>query len=322
MTKRISITAALVSLVLAVPGIAQAQSESKAKAARPAPLAVVEVVQMPAWVERGGARTPLTPGMELRDRDELKTGANSRLLLRMGDGSAVKLGEKGSLGLDAMRISGGSVFEAAMRVAQGAFRFTTEAAAKFRGKREVNITVATVTAGIRGTDLWGKSDPDRQIVCLIEGRIEVTPPGESPIGMDQPLSFYVRDKGQSQPVVPVPLEQLKAWAAETEPQAGGRRHKARRQVEGHRRRVGPQSGPRALRRLARRRISSGDHPGEAQGQARLQRAALEFRDAEGCGVRCSQAEAGRELRAARVPRWELGTSPRIVRSAARERRVK
>jgi hypothetical protein len=107
-----------------------------------------------------------------------------------------------------------------MKVAQGAFRFTTQAAAKFRGRREVNITVATVTAGIRGTDLWGKSTPDRQIVCLIEGKIEVTPPGESPIGMDQPLSFYIRDKGQSQPVATVPLDQLKEWAAETETQPG------------------------------------------------------------------------------------------------------
>jgi len=219
MMKQFSIGAALVALAFAAPGISMAQSESKSKSAN-APLAVVEAVQMPAWVERSGASTPIAPGMELRDRDELKTGANSRLLLRMADGSLVKLGEQGSLGLDAMRLRGDSVFEAAMKVAQGAFRFTTQAAAKFRGKREVNITVATVTAGIRGTDLWGKSTPDRQIVCLIEGRIEVTPPGESPINMDQPLSFYIRDKGQSQPVAPVPMEQLKEWAAETEPQPG------------------------------------------------------------------------------------------------------
>ena len=219
MMKHFSIGAALAAVALGATGGALAQSESKSRAAR-APLAVVELVQMPAWVERGAASTPLEPGMELRDRDQLKTGANSRLLLRMADGSLVKLGERGSLGLDAMRMRGDSVFEAALKVAQGAFRFTTQAAAKFRGKREVNISIATVTAGIRGTDLWGKSAPDREIVCLIEGRIEVTPPGESPIAMDQPLSFYIRDKGQSQPVVPVPMEQLKEWAAETEPQPG------------------------------------------------------------------------------------------------------
>ncbi len=220
MKKQFSIGAALVAFALGTTGAALAQSETKSKAAKAAPLAVVEAVQMPAWVERGGASTPLVPGMELRDRDQLKTGANSRLLLMMADGSLVKLGEKGSLGLDAMRLRGDSVFEAAMKVAQGAFRFTTQAGAKFRGRREVSITVATLTVGIRGTDLWGKSDLDRQIVCLIEGKIEVTPPGESPIGMDQPLSFYIREKGQSQPVATVPLDQLKEWAAETEPQPG------------------------------------------------------------------------------------------------------
>jgi len=219
MKKQFSIGAALAAVALGATGAALGQSESKSKAAA-APLAVVEALQMPAWVERGGASTPLVPGMELRDRDQLKTGANSRLLLRMADGSLVKLGEKGSLGLDGMRLRGDSVFEAALKVAQGAFRFTTQAAAKFRGKREVSISIATVTAGIRGTDLWGKSAPDREIVCLIEGRIEVTPPGENPIGMDQPLSFYIRDKGQSRPLAPVPMEQLKEWAAETEPQPG------------------------------------------------------------------------------------------------------
>jgi len=220
MKKQFSIGAALAAFALGTTGAALAQSETKSKAAKAAPLAVVEAVQMPAWVERGGASTPLVPGMELRDRDQLKTGANSRLLLRMADGSFVKLGEKGSLGLDGMRLRGGSVFEAALKVAEGAFRFTTQAAAKFRGRREVNITVATATVGIRGTDLWGKSTPDRQIVCLIEGKIEVTPPGESSIDMDQPLSFYIRDKGQSQPVATVPLDQLKEWAAETETQPG------------------------------------------------------------------------------------------------------
>lgn len=219
MKKQFSIGAALAAVALGATGAALGQSESKSKAAA-APLAVVEALQMPAWVERGGASTPLVPGMELRDRDQLKTGANSRLLLRMADGSLVKLGEKGSLGLDGMRLRRDSVFEAALKVAQGAFRFTTQAAAKFRGKREVSISIATVTAGIRGTDLWGKSAPDREIVCLIEGRIEVTPPGENPIGMDQPLSFYIRDKGQSRPLAPVPMEQLKEWAAETEPQPG------------------------------------------------------------------------------------------------------
>ena len=33
-----------------------------------------------------------------------------------------------------------------------------------------------MTAGIRGTDLWGSSDAERDLVCLVEGRITVTHP--------------------------------------------------------------------------------------------------------------------------------------------------
>jgi hypothetical protein len=208
MLKRISL-----GLVLALACFAAPLSSA-------APNVVVEAVQMPAWVERDGSKLALAPGMELKDLDQVKTGANSRVLLKTADGSWVKLGEKGSLALESLRMDKNNLFQAALKVAEGAFRFTTEALAKFKGKREVNITVATVTAGIRGTDLWGKSAPDRQTVCLIEGKIEVTPPGESPITLDQRLQFYIRDQGKSQPVAMVSPDQLKAWSAETETQAG------------------------------------------------------------------------------------------------------
>jgi hypothetical protein len=217
MVGRFSIGAAFVALMLGASGASIAQSKSKP--ARPAPLAMVEAVQMPAWVERGGASTPLMPGMELKDKDQLKTGAGSRLLLRTADGSAIKLGERGSLFLDGMRLRG-NVFEAAIKVAEGAFRFTTEVFASFRGRRDVNITIRTVTAGIRGTDLWGRSAPERQIVCLIEGNIDVTPPGERPIRMDQRRSFYLREMGQSLPVEIALAEQLREWAGETETVTG------------------------------------------------------------------------------------------------------
>jgi len=210
MNKRMFFGATLLSLGLA----------GNAGPAAAAPNVIVEAVQMPAWVERGGTRIPLFPGMELKDHDQVRTGTNSRLLLKTADGSSVKLGEKASLALDNLRMRSDNVFEAAMKVAEGAFRFTTDVLAKYRGRREINISIATVTAGIRGTDLWGKSAPDRQVVCLIEGKVEVTPPGEGPISLDQRLSFYVRDKGQSQPVAMVMPDQLMQWATETETQAG------------------------------------------------------------------------------------------------------
>jgi hypothetical protein len=185
-------------------------------AAAPTPAAVVAGVQMPAWVESAdGRRTPLAPGMALRAGEQVRTGAQSRLLLRMSEGSLVRLGENGVLRLDDLQPDQGGVFKAALRVAEGAFRFTTDALAKNR-RRDVNVLVSNVTIGIRGTDLWGKSDPARQIVCLIEGRIEVAPPGEAALQLDTPLQFYVRDQGKSQPLAMVDPAQLAQWALETD----------------------------------------------------------------------------------------------------------
>ena len=182
------------------------------------PAAVVEGVQMPAWVERSGRTSPVAAGMALQAGDQVRTGAGSRLLVKLAEGSLVKLGENGTLRIAEMAPSK-DVFKAALRVFEGAFRFTTDLAAKQR-RREVNITVATVTAGIRGTDLWGRSRNEREIVCLIEGRIEVGAEGEQPVVMDQSRQFYVRDKGKTQPVGLVEPQQLNEWAKETEIERG------------------------------------------------------------------------------------------------------
>ena len=185
-----------------------------------APAALVEGVQMPAWVERAGVgqvrRIPLAPGMELRGGDEVRTGAGSRVYLKLAEGSLVKLGENASLRILEIAPDRGGLFRAALNVLEGAFRFTTDALARER-RRDVSIRVATVTAGIRGTDLWGKSDrEDRQIVCLIEGRIEVGAEGEAPVSMDQERQFYRREKGQTAPIGFVEPAQLVQWAQQTE----------------------------------------------------------------------------------------------------------
>jgi hypothetical protein len=156
--------------------------------------------------------------MELRGGDQLYTGAGSRLLVKLAEGSVVKLGENANLRIAEIQPTK-ALFKAVINVLEGAFRFTTDALAKGR-KREVNITVATVTAGIRGTDLWGKSSVDKQIVCLIEGKIEVGAPGETPVAMDQPRQFYQRNNGTTALVALVEEAQLAEWAKETEIEVG------------------------------------------------------------------------------------------------------
>jgi len=180
--------------------------------------ATVEGVQTPAWVERDGKRTPLVPGMQLRAGDQVVTGGGSRIAIKLSEGSLVKLGENGTLRFTELS-AGREVFKAVINVLQGAFRFTTDVAAKAR-KREVSIAVSTVVVGIRGTDVWGKSMAERQVVCLIEGRIEIAVPGESALTLDQPRQFYRREGGKAQPVGLVEPKQIAEWAREVDIEPG------------------------------------------------------------------------------------------------------
>ena len=221
---RLATLAAAVSLALA--------AATASWSALAAPAAVVEGVQMPAWVERGGVKQPLAAGMELQESDKLSTGGQSRVLLRLAEGSLVKLGENAQMSFDKLeqRTDNKSTFvRGLMDVARGAFRFTTDVKSKIASRREIDIRVATVTAGVRGTDLWGKSAADRDIVCLIEGRISVQREQDAPLTMDQALQFYIAPKtadGKADRSKPAPVlatvttEQLTQWATETEIAAG------------------------------------------------------------------------------------------------------
>ena len=180
--------------------------------------AVIDGVQMPAWRERDGNRVPLVPGMELRAGDRILSGKDARVLVRLSEGSVVKLGENGDLRLAEVSATR-ELFKGALQVLEGAFRFTTDVAAKAR-KREVTVKVDQVTIGIRGTDFWGRSRAERQVVCLIEGAIQVGAEGEPPVTMDQPRQFYRREKGKTEPVGMVEAQQLAQWALETDIGAG------------------------------------------------------------------------------------------------------
>ena len=173
----------------------------------------VEAVQYPAWLDRGGHSVPLSPGIELQASDQLRTGRNARVQLRLPEGSTVKLGENAKFKVE--RAGNRGIFRAALTVLAGAFRFTTDALAKSR-KRDVSIKVSAVTAGIRGTDLWGKSTQDRDLVCLIEGKISVASENHPAVTLDTPLDFYQRPRGGEPQVSKVDEKQLAIWRQETE----------------------------------------------------------------------------------------------------------
>ena len=190
-------------------------------AASAQPVITVEGVLSPAWVERAnGRREPLAVGMALNSKEKVHTGDGGRAMLRLAEGSAIKLGESAMLALDDLAqkqdAKGAGVVSASLDVVRGAFRFTTGLLGKSNAQRDVRVKVNVITAGIRGTDVWGKSEGARDIVCLLEGRITVAH-GAAQFTMQEPNSFYIAPRtGQAQPPSRVSAAQVKEWSEETE----------------------------------------------------------------------------------------------------------
>ena len=175
-------------------------------------------LQMPAWIERDRRLVPARPGMRLRPGDVLHSGSGGRFQVDMPEGSVVKMGEQARLTMPRMvtrQDQGGGFFEGAIDVLRGAFRFTTRAIGADR-RRDIRVRVGTVTAGIRGTDIWGKSDDSGDFLMLIEGEIEVETPDRAPMVMSQPLqAVRVPPVGAMQEMT-MSLPEVQVMAAETE----------------------------------------------------------------------------------------------------------
>lgn len=191
------------SEVLAAPAVAGAR---------------VEAVQSPAWRDRGGITVPLAAGMELRSGDVLRTGSGARAYLMLAEGSRVKLGEGARFIFQSGGIQSDKSFRGALDVLVGAFRFTTGKLKKAL-PRDVAIRVGTATIGIRGTDLWGKTDRDGDLVALLEGRIEITRAGQT-TELAQPLTYYDAPSGKAAEVKALDPEVFKKLARQTEIMAG------------------------------------------------------------------------------------------------------
>lgn len=177
--------------------------------------------QMPAWIERGGVATSLNLGDDILAGDKIITGNSSRVLLHINDGSDIKIGADSSFRFQsASQPAASGIFQAELGLLSGAFRYTTNRL-RPQSKRNLKIGVGVVSLGIRGTDVWGKSGSTEDTVVLIEGDVELTKPAGQPQRLNVPLMHIVSPKNLplTNPI-PVVMSDLKAWAFETELQAG------------------------------------------------------------------------------------------------------
>jgi hypothetical protein len=181
---------------------------------------VVEAVQMPVWIERGGDRQPVAPGDRVSTADELRTGAGAALVMRLPEGSLVRLGEKSRLqvqSLETSRSDGRVAVRSELKLLDGFFRFATSAVAKAVGDRTINVTLRTATIGIRGTDFWSMTDEEHDAACIFQGRIDLATRDQGALVLDQPTAFWARFfQRPVQPVGNATPQQLATFLQSTE----------------------------------------------------------------------------------------------------------
>jgi len=203
-----------------------------------APLSV-SGTQYPAWLERAGHKVAIAPGDTLQSGDVLVTGNGGKAWLIMEDGALVKFGENARLRVNALHVTerpraatrpeprGHSttgkqdpepvqarMIEGSFDVLEGAFRYTTQKLLGLSWGRAMDIGLGGVaTAGIRGTDLWGRVDPSEQFVVLLEGAISMKNINAPVVEMSTPLQRYSASTGQ---IDSLDMPAVEALAVETE----------------------------------------------------------------------------------------------------------
>lgn len=187
----------------------------------------VEAVQVPAWVERSGQRSPAEPGMPLRAQDRAFTANGSRMLLRMGDRSAIKLGEQTELQVRSLDAAGRDAAEpgghqGAFKLVTGVFRYTADDSSLAQGtQRALRLELSSATVVMRGTNVWSTTNADQEAVCVFDGKAEVVRDAKPRIALDKPGALWIVYSGEPEkPADHATPAQWTKFIAQSELQAG------------------------------------------------------------------------------------------------------
>lgn len=140
---------------------------------------MVEKVQARAEAVHEASARPLAASSPLLFDDLLRTGAGARLQATLADGTALTLGENGSMLVDEFVYAPGATDgELLLKVVKGSFLFVG-GQVESGGRGRVEIATPLATLGIRGTQVWGGFIDGGYGVLVLDGEVTVTTQGGS-----------------------------------------------------------------------------------------------------------------------------------------------
>jgi hypothetical protein len=174
-----------------------------------------EVVELQerAWLARGNVVIALNLKENLQVGDQIRTGKNARVWLKLPDNSVVKLGEFAMFTIHDLK-SSNHLLQGSFELLRGAFRLTTPP--QTSTKHDFQIKINAITAGIRGTDIWGTTQSEKDLICLLDGEISVQS-GALKTTLSKPRDYFIVSKN-TEPTIGVleDDEKFKEWIKSTE----------------------------------------------------------------------------------------------------------
>jgi ferric-dicitrate binding protein FerR (iron transport regulator) len=149
----------------------------------------VERIQGDVSIVHGGKTSKATVGQPIDQKDQLLTGADARLLVKLSDDTEVALGENAEATITDYEYIPGKTGLALVGIKKGAFEFVTGQMSEVADKRiEVLMHQATLTA--KGTAFWGgPTGNNTEGVAVFEGTVEVKNAQGSVILVGAPTRF-------------------------------------------------------------------------------------------------------------------------------------
>lgn len=178
-------------------------------------VAVVETVQQQVTLERHAVQYLLTSGTKLRQGDKITTGSQARVVIRFFDQSIIRLGAHTDFQIEQLSppAKNNKILRGVFNILQGIVRFTSQQ----NKKHDVQVHVGhSIALGIRGTDVFAKVDRDKDIVCLVQGKVRVRS-GNVKAVLSKYRHFFVVPKDQPpQPVGFIEEDKLHWWMEMTQ----------------------------------------------------------------------------------------------------------
>jgi hypothetical protein len=189
-----------------MPLIADAQG-------KPPVVAKIDLVQVPAWVERGGVRASVKAGWAIYAGDRLFTGPEGRLQLALpGDG---KLKLSGNAEIAFKDIGNATVGETPLfDVRGGVFQLSAPMVERPESPGTLITLNGKATANIRGGQVVGKEDA----LCLVDGAAVVSGAAQSSATMNQPQTVVsITPAGKVLAPIAMAGERLAQWVGSAQP---------------------------------------------------------------------------------------------------------